>query len=138
MPTSRGSPGTAARQAAPTRAVAGRTAAGAPANNAITSPIAELRAVINAESTRGESPRRQPVRRAPPPPRRVVQQLPQQQADTGGSPLAELFGIRDRAQTPQQPAQRAQVRRRRVERTRAERVAFDPGLAGLLGLPNPQ
>lgn len=115
MPTSRGSPGPAARQAASTRTGAGRTTAGASADNAITSPIAELLAVINAEGTRAEAPRRRPVRC------RIVQQLPQQRADTGGSPLAEVFGVRDRAQSPQQPAQRAQVRQRRVDRTRTDR-----------------
>lgn len=139
-----------------TGAVAGRTAArrgiperGAPAENGFDSPIAELIAAINAEGDRAEAPRAQPVKRRRPvrrttQPRRVVQQLPEQRTDAGDQglapALAELFGVRDQAQAAQQGTseRRARVRQRSVRQSRASRVAAEPGLAGFLGLPNPQ
>jgi hypothetical protein len=113
--------------------------------NGIDSPIAELLAVINAEGDRAEAPRAQsvthqrPVRRATQP-RRVMQQLPDAGDQGLGPALAELFGVRDQTQAAQHGTseRRARVRQRSVRQSLASRVAAEPGLAGFLGLPNPQ
>ncbi len=107
------------------------------------SPITELLAAIEAEQSRAEKPKQPAVPAQPPVPHRVVQQMPQQapqpQSSARSLPLdpalAELLGIKDRAQSATQPSRPAPQRQQRVQQQQPGRVAVvETGLAGVHGL----
>jgi uncharacterized protein (TIGR02594 family) len=118
----------------------------APPERSIESPVAELLAAIEAEQNRVTRPSVAPTQTpeprriaqpAPPPePRRVVQQTPElppqqsQRAGADNAAIAELLGLKARAQVA--PLQRpAPQRERQVQRSQPGRVAHsDIGLAG--------
>jgi uncharacterized protein (TIGR02594 family) len=103
--------------------VADRGAPGRPAEGGIDSPIAELLAAIEAEQSRADArtPATPPSPPAPAIPHRVVEQGGSQTMSAVARrelpldpALANLFGIKDRAQ-PAQPARTTPQRQQRVE-----------------------
>jgi uncharacterized protein (TIGR02594 family) len=117
----------------------------------IESPIAELLAAIEAERNRPERPSQPAPQAQPAEPRRIVQQAPpqptephrtaqqmpepmSQSAQRARLPLApalaELLGLKDRAQAAPPPPRPAPQRQRQVQQNRPGRVAgSDAGLA---------
>jgi uncharacterized protein (TIGR02594 family) len=103
------------------------------------SPITELLAAIEAEQSRAERPRQRAAPAQPAVPHRVVQQMPQQAPQPPSArhslpldpALAELLGIKDRAQQAA-PPRPAPQRQQRVQQQPPGRVAAaDAGLAGV-------
>ncbi len=108
------------------------------------SPITELLAAIEAEQSRAESASQPPVQTQPVEPRRIVQQTPEpapqlsQRAGADNPAIAQLFGLKARAQVPNlaaPPPRPAPQRERQVQQERPNRVARnDSGLAGAFSL----
>jgi uncharacterized protein (TIGR02594 family) len=102
------------------------------------SPIAELLAAIEAEQNRGERQARPAVPPPPVVPHRAVQQVPDRvppaAAARGDLPLdpflADLFGVKERAQPVPRPA--PPQRQQRVQQAPG-RVAAETGLAKIFG-----
>lgn len=116
------------------------------------SPIAELLAAIEAEQSRPERPSQQVAQARPAEPRRAVQQQPaephrtvQQLPDQAQQPppprnasrdlplapaLAELFGIKDRAQSASPPRPARQLQQRVQQHQPGRLASAEAGLAG--------
>jgi surface antigen len=104
------------------------------------SPIAELLAAIEAEQKRSERPSQPAPQAQPAEPRRIVQQTPEpvpQAAPRAGADnpaIAELFGLKSRAQVAP-PPRPAPQRERQVQQIQSNRVArSDSGLSGAFSL----
>jgi uncharacterized protein (TIGR02594 family) len=122
--------------------VADRGAAGKSASDAgLDSPIAELIAAIEAEQNRPESSQQGATRQDRSPQAQSAHPVPAEptvaRRDLPLDPaLAELLGVKQRAQTVQRVTLQPQPQREmRVEQVQSGRVASDAGLAGRLGLP---
>ena len=126
-----------------TTEVAARSASNrSPSEPGLVLPITELLAAIEAEQSRPERPSQPAARPQPAVPHRVVQQLPQQTAQPPSArhslpldpALAELLGIKDRAQQAA-PPRPAPQRQQRVQQQSPGRVAAaDTRITGVFGL----
>jgi uncharacterized protein (TIGR02594 family) len=107
------------------------------------SPIAELLAAIEAEQNRAEHTARPAAPPRPAVPHRAIQRAPDRPAPQASTRhdlpldpfLAELFGIKERAQPPQRPA--PPQRQQHVQQAPG-RVAAAAGLAKILGSSDPR